>query len=154
MSLPLRLLVTTLPLVVSIVLGWDFLMQGLGQGSFALVQGWFATAMGAVVLAMALWVPLAGIAGSMLLALALRVPARTPPRLRPMSLRNGSLGALAYTATTLATGIAMWQLETPRESQYTHFDRAFGWTTALLVVALLPPSGVLASRLLMRRLAS
>ena len=143
-----RLVPGALLVASSVVWGWDFLVQSLGQGTQSLLAGWWASMLGAVMLTTGLWVPLAGVAGAALVAFLLRLrPPREP--LDAAARTRLGLGAWGLFALALAAPfVVLWQVAPPVRSAHARFDAAFIWTSALLLNAVAVMAAMACVRLL------
>lgn len=149
MSALLRITLSTIPFLASIVLGWDYLTDAVAQGSNYLVRGWWASLMGAFVIAMAAWIPLAGAVGSILIASVIRL--RPPALVGPVADRWLLLyGPAVFVAASWATWNAMWRILTPVATEYARYDAAYFWTTALVGLSLAVGTGAYVSAVVLR----
>jgi hypothetical protein len=135
-----RLLPSLVPQLLSIALGWNFVISALGQGAHYLVAGWWASLLGLIMLAMGLMLPLAGLAVGLVASLFFRLPAD-----RPVSDNaHGDLvfgGAFVYALAYLACGLLLWQWQPGRPGP----NAAYGTGFVVTMVALALSFGLLAS---------
>lgn len=145
----LRITLSVVPFLVSIVLGWDWITDALAQGATYLVRGWWASLIGAFVVVMASLVPLSGALGSILVAILLRL--RPPAAVGILADRWLLLyGPAVFLGTSWATWRVMWLRQPPMETEYAHFDAPYFWTAALVGGSLAIGAGAYVSDIVLR----
>lgn len=135
----------------SVVLGWDYLVQSLGQGAEYVHRGWFATLIGAFVLAMAAWVPLAALLVGLVPTYALRL---SPPRVPMTEGEQVPLvagGFVLFAIAMAAPAAFMWAIAKPRATAYAGYGTAFDWTAGVMIVSLALGASLLCTRVLAGR---
>ena len=98
----LRPLLCAFVFAASIAIGWNFLVESLGQGSHVLVAGGFGILLGGMVIAMGLMAPVLGLGASFVVARLLR----GPDTLRPEDPRSFHVHLAAQAAYPQAPGAA------------------------------------------------
>ncbi len=146
----LRLLLCALVFAASIAVGWDFLVESLGQGSHALAAGWFGIPLGAMVIGMGLMTPAVGLGASLLVARLLRVRETIRPE-DPRSLHVHVAAQATYALVVLGVSMAMWRLDHPQASEYARFGRAFFVTSGVLALTFCTFGALVAASTLLRQ---
>jgi hypothetical protein len=146
----LRPLLCALVFAASIAVGWDVLVESLGQGSHVLAAGGFGILLGAMVIGMGLVTPVVGLGASLVVARLLRdrepVPAESPRS------RHVHVAALAvFPLAILAVSMTMWRLDTPQASEYARFGQAFFVTSGLLALSFCTFGAMLVASTLLRQ---
>lgn len=129
-----RPLLCALVFAASIAVGWDVLVESLGQGSHVLAAGGFGILLGAMVIGMGLVTPIVGLGASLVVARLLRDREPVPPENR-RSLHVHLAALAAYPLAVLAVSMAMWRLDPPQASEYARFGQAFFVTSGLLALS-------------------
>ncbi len=130
----LRPLLCALVFAASVAIGWEYLVESLGQGSHVLVAGGFGILLGAMVIAMGLMTPTIGLVASLVVARLLRDRETVAPE-DPRSLHVHLAALAAYPMALLAVSMAMWRLDPPQASEYARFGQAFFVTSGLLALS-------------------
>lgn len=146
----LRPLLCAFVFAASIAIGWNFLVESLGQGSHVLVAGGFGILLGGMVIAMGLMAPVLGLGASFVVARLLRGPDTLRPE-DPRSFHVHLAAQAAYPLALLAVSMAMWRLDPPQASEYAHFGRAFFVTSALLGLSFCTFGAMVAASTLLRQ---
>lgn len=151
MSALLRIALSTLPLVASIVLGWDAINQGFGQASAAMGPSVYGFLLGSLVIVMGgLPYPLCGALVSMVVAAALRL--RPPAIVGVAADRWLSFAAPAlYCAAAWGAWAFMWDIDRPLPTRHASFGASYFWTIGLVGLSLASVFGVSAMHLVTRQ---
>ncbi len=146
----LRPLLGAIVFASGIAVDWPRLMEALGQGSHAMAAGWFGIPLGAVVIAMGLMMPIAGLGAALVVACLLRD--REPAMAGSARSLHVHLAALAtYPLAVLAVSTTMWRFDTPQASEYARFGQAFFVTAGLLGLSLCIFAAMCTARILLRQ---
>lgn len=146
----LRPLLCALVFAASIAVGWDFLVESLGQGSHVLVAGGFGILLGAMVIGMGLMTPIVGLGASLVVARLLRGHETVRPE-DPRSLHVHLATQAAYPLAVVAVSVAMWRLDPPQASEYARFGKAFFVTSGLLALSFCTFGALVAASTLLRQ---
>lgn len=151
MNALLRIALSALPMVASIVLGWDAISQGFGQGSPAMGPSVYGLLLGSLVIVMSgLPYPLAGALASMFLAEALRL--RPPAVVGVVADRWLTFAAPAlYCAAAWGAWSFMWTVDRPTPTRYAPFGPSYFWTIGLVGLSLATVFGAFAMHLVTRQ---
>lgn len=123
--------------------------DGMAQGTHYVVLGWYASMIGLFVIAMAVWVPLLGIAVSLLVAALLRM---RPPAAIPELAQRWLLlfGPAVFVAGAWAAWTFMWSAHPPVATEFAHYDAAYFWITGLIIGSLAIAGGGYAAAIVLR----
>lgn len=150
MSALLRIALSTLPLVVSIVLGWDAINQGFGQGAPYLGPSVYGLMLGLfVIVGSGLPYPIAGLLASMLLAEILRM--RPPAVVGVVADRWLTFAAVAvYFGAAWIAWWSMWRFDRPPPTRYAPFGLSYFWAIGLVAASMSALFGPWAYHLIVR----
>ena len=123
--------------------------DGMAQGTHYGVLGWYASMIGLFVIAMVVWVPLLGIAVSLLVAVLLRM---RPPAAIPELARRWLLlfGPAVFVAGAWAAWTFMWSAHPPVATEFAHYDAAYFWITGLIIGSIAIAGGGYAAGIVLR----
>ena len=123
--------------------------DGMAQGTHYVVLGWYASMIGLFVIAMVVWVPLLGIAVSLLVAVLLRM---RPPAAIPELARRWLLlfGPAVFVAGAWAAWTFMWSAHPPVATEFAHYDAAYFWITGLIIGSIAIAGGGYAAGIVLR----